>query len=62
MPAQQPFLLAYLDSMSGSFLLYLIVGFFAAVWVFFKKTGRRIRGVFGRGGGEPPDEQDPEQG
>jgi hypothetical protein len=42
--------LAYLDAGSGSMILQLLVGGFAAAGVAMKMYWKRIKGIFGRGG------------
>jgi hypothetical protein len=41
--------LAYLDAGSGSMILQLLVGGFAAAGVAMKMYWKRIKGIFGRG-------------
>jgi hypothetical protein len=38
-------LLAYLDPVSGGFILYVIVGLFASAWVVLKKWGHQIKAM-----------------
>jgi hypothetical protein len=46
--------LAYLDAGSGSMIIQLLIGGFAAAGVAMKMYWKRIKGIFGRGDDEAP--------